>query len=158
MGEKHLIDGIILVPVGGQTSDIEVLKHAALAAKRNKALLYVVHVIVVKQQLPLESEMPAEVSVGEQVLAQAEKIAHEYGVRIETTMLQARSAGVAIVEEATERQVNLIMMPVRYRSRLGEFNMGKTVPYVLKNAPCPVWVYREELSKVSEDKVMEEKK
>jgi nucleotide-binding universal stress UspA family protein len=151
MGEKHLIDGIILVPLGGQTSDAEVLKHAALAAKRNKALLYAIHVIVVKQQLPLESEMPTEVATGEQVLAQAEKIAHEYGVRIETTMLQARSAGVAIVEEATERQVNLIMMPVRYRSRLGEFNMGKTVPYVLKNAPCPVWVYREELSKVSDE-------
>ena len=81
-----------------------------------------------------------------------------HGLDAKSVYTEARSAGVAIVEEATERQVNLIMMPVRYRSRLGEFNMGKTVPYVLKNAPCPVWVYREELSKVSEDKLTEEKR
>jgi nucleotide-binding universal stress UspA family protein len=80
------------------------------------------------------------------VLADAERIAHEYGVRIETGILQARSAGVAVVEEAAERQANLIMMAVNYRVRLGEFSMGKTVPYVLKNAECPVWIYRADLN------------
>jgi nucleotide-binding universal stress UspA family protein len=101
---------------------------------------------VVKQQLALESELPNEVSLGEKVLADAERIAHEYGVRIETGILQARSAGVAVVEEAAERQANLIMMAVNYRVRLGEFSMGKTVPYVLKNAECPVWIYRADLN------------
>jgi hypothetical protein len=36
-------------------------------------------------------------------------------------------------------------MAVTYRNRKGEFNMGRTVPYVLKNAPCRVWLFREEL-------------
>jgi nucleotide-binding universal stress UspA family protein len=150
MTETSLIDGIILVPLKGRSADAEVMKQAALAARRNKALVYAVHVIVVKQHLPLESEMPKEVTHGEKVLADAEKIAHEYGVRIETGMLQARSPGVAIVEESAERQVDLIMMAVNYRSRFGEFNMGKTVPYVLKNAQCPVWIYREMLQNVEE--------
>ena len=135
------------MPLKGIPADTEVMRQAVLAAKRNKALVYAVHVIVVKQQLPLEIELPDEVTLGERVLAEATKIAHEYGVRIETSILQARSAGVAVVEEAAERQANLIMMAVRYRSRLGDFNMGRTVPYVLKNSRCPVWIYREELDK-----------
>lgn len=150
MSDKGLIDGIVLVPLRGISADTEVIRQAVLAAKRYKALVYAVHVIVVKQQLPLESELPDEVTEGEKILSEAVKIAHEFGVRIETSILQARSAGVAIVEEAAERQADMIMMAVRYRSRLGEFNMGKTVPYVLKNAHCSVWIYREQLSKVLE--------
>ncbi len=139
--------GTILIPLKGRPTDQEVLRQAALLAKRNHALLYVVFVVVVRQELALESEMPEEVAHGEQVLEEATKIAQEYGVEIETGILQARQAGVAIVEEAIERGVSLVMMAVTYRDRRGEFNMGKTVPYVLKNAPCRVWIYRQELQK-----------
>ncbi len=34
-------------------------------------------------------------------------------------------------------------MGVTYRKRFGEFYLGQTTPYVLKNAPCRVWVARE---------------
>jgi nucleotide-binding universal stress UspA family protein len=47
------------------------------------------------------------------------------------------------VDEAIERNVNLIVMGVTYRKRFGEFYLGQTTPYVLKNAPCRVWVARE---------------
>jgi hypothetical protein len=31
-----------------------------------------------------------------------------------------------------------------YRKRFGgDFAIGRTIPYVLKNAPCAVWVVRE---------------
>ncbi len=154
MSEKGHLVGTILVPLNGVSleTDEDVVRQAALVAKRNRALLYIIHVVVVKQELPLESELPAEVAQAEKVLAQAEKIAHEYGVEVETGILQARSAGVAIVEEATERQADLLLMAVTYRSRLGEFNMGQTVPYILKNAPCRVWMFRDELSKVKPSK------
>jgi hypothetical protein len=33
-------------------------------------------------------------------------------------------------------------MAAQYRRRLGEFNLGLTLPYVLKNAPCRVLVAR----------------
>ncbi len=137
--------GTILVPVKGNSTDEEVLRQASLVAKRNQSVLYAVYVVVVRQELALEIDLPDEVAQGENVLNKANLIAHEYGVEIETGILQARSAGVAIVEEAIERGVALIMMSVTYRSRRGEFNMGRTVPYVLKNAPCRVWMFRDEL-------------
>lgn len=118
-----------------------------MIAKKNRATIYVVSVVVVKQELALESDLPEEVAHGEKVLEAACRIAQEIGVEVETGILQARSAGVAIVEEAVVRSAALIMMAVSYRNRKGEFNMGRTVPYVLKNAPCRVWVFREELQK-----------
>ncbi len=140
----------ILVPLRGTLADEDVVRQAALVAKRNKALLYAVHVLVVKQELPLEADLPEELAHAEKVLAEAEKIAREYGIEVETGILQARSAGVAIVEEAMERKADMIMMGVTYRSRLGEFNMGRTVPYILKNAPCRVWIYRDELNRAKQ--------
>ncbi|MEI6043652.1 MAG: universal stress protein [Chloroflexota bacterium] len=140
--------GTILVPLKGVSGDEEVVRQAALLAKRNRALVYVIYVMVVRQELPLEAEMPEELEKAERILAEAEKIVQVYGVEFESSILQARSAGVAIVEEATERKADLIMMVVTYRSRLGEFNMGRTVPYILKNAPCRVWMFRDELSKI----------
>jgi nucleotide-binding universal stress UspA family protein len=148
MIDKNYMGGTILVPVKGVPADYEVVRKAALNCKRNKTLLYLVHVVVVKQELPLEAEMDKEIARGEQVLEEAKKQACEYGIPIETGILQARSAGVAIVEEANERQAEVVMMAVTYRNRLGEFCMGKTVPYVLKNAACDVWTYRANLEQV----------
>lgn len=146
MSEKSHIGGTILVPVKGVPADFEVVRYAALKAKRNKALLYLVHVVVVKQELPLDAEMDEEVRYGERVLEEAKKFASEYGISVDTGILQARSAGVALVEEATERHASVIMLAVTYRNRLGEFCMGKTVPYVLRNANCAVWSYRAAIS------------
>jgi nucleotide-binding universal stress UspA family protein len=42
-----------------------------------------------------------------------------------------------------ERGVDLILMGVKYKRRFGQFNVGSVVPYVLKNAPCPVILYQQ---------------
>ncbi|MDO8670998.1 MAG: universal stress protein [Dehalococcoidia bacterium] len=48
-----------------------------------------------------------------------------------------------MVDEAVERGVDLVIVGVTYKKRFGEFNLGKVTPYVLKNAPCRVWLCRE---------------
>ena len=143
--------GTVLVPLKGQPSDRDVVKQAALLAKKYHATLYLINVVVVRQELALETPLPDEVAQAEQVLENASRIVQEYGVEMETGILQARSAGVAIVEEAVARAARLIIMAVTYRSRRGEFNMGRTVPYILKNAPCRVWMFRDELPKNEEE-------
>jgi nucleotide-binding universal stress UspA family protein len=50
--------------------------------------------------------------------------------------------GTAIVDEALEREVDLIVMGISYKRKFGEFDLGHTAPYVLKNAPCRVWIAR----------------
>lgn len=146
MSEKYK-GATILVPLKGNSSDEEVMRWASMIAKKHRSTIYAVYVVVVKQELALETELPDEVTHGEQVLGEASRIAQEIGVEVETGILQARAAGVAIVEEAISREAPLIIMAVTYRKRNGEFNMGKTVPYVLKNAPSRVWIFRESLQK-----------
>ncbi len=133
----------ILVPVNGSDVDGEMVRLAGATAKRTGAQLIIVYVIVVKRTLPLDVELEDEVQKGEAVLDRAEKVAEEFDVERTSELLQARATGPAIVDEAVERGVDLIVMGVTYRKRFGEFYLGLTTPYVLKNAPCRVWVARE---------------
>ena len=57
--------------------------------------------------------------------------------------MQARDTGPAVVDEAEEFGADLIVMGLPYKRRFGEFNLGRTVPYVLKNAACRVILFRE---------------
>jgi nucleotide-binding universal stress UspA family protein len=66
---------------------------------------------------------------------------------MEPVLLQARDVGAAIVDEATERGVDLLVLGLPYRMRFGgDFAIGRTIPYVLQNAPCAVWVVRAPMS------------
>lgn len=132
-----------LVPVSGDKVDEEVIRLACNMAKRRKGKVYVVHVIEVKRSLPLDAEIEPEIQNGEKVLAQAERLADTLDWEVETDLLQAREVGPAIVDEAVEHGVDMIILGINYKKRFGEFDLGSTVPYVLKNAPCRVLLWRE---------------
>jgi hypothetical protein len=57
--------------------------------------------------------------------------------------LQARSAGPAIVDEATNQKSDVIVMALRNQRKYGRATVGETVPYVLKNAKCEVLIRRQ---------------
>lgn len=132
----------ILVPVGGNSVDEEVIRLACVLAKKPKAQVYIVYVIEVERSLPLDAQVDSETRKAEVVLANAEDIGAEEHCEMETDLLQAREAGPGIVDEAIERGVDLIIMGIGYKRHLGAFDLGKTVPYVLKEAPCHVLLYR----------------
>ena len=133
----------ILVPVNGTEADDEAIKLACRLAKRDKGKIYAVYVVTQRRSLPLEAEIESEVKQGEEVLDHAENVAEEQDYEVETLLLQAREAGPPIVDEAVEQRVNLILMGVTYQRRFGQFSLGNTVPYVLKNAPCRVMLYHQ---------------
>jgi nucleotide-binding universal stress UspA family protein len=47
------------------------------------------------------------------------------------------------VEEVTAREADLMVVGLPFRERFGEFFMGKTVPFILRNARCRVLLLRE---------------
>ncbi len=135
----------ILVPIKGNPTDDDVVQLALELAQRNKAQVFAIHVIEVKRTLPLDAELQEEAERGEDVLNRAEQIADRGGLSIHTDLLQARDVGPAIVDEALERGIDLIVLGITYKKRFGEFDLGKTAPYVLKHAPCRVWVCRQQI-------------
>jgi nucleotide-binding universal stress UspA family protein len=133
----------ILVPLKGNVTDNEVLELACDVARASKAQVYVIHVIEVNRTLPLDAELQDEAERGEDLLNQAEQLAENLGLTIHTDLLQARDVGSAIVDEVLERGIDLVVMGISYKKRFGEFDLGPTLPYVLKHAPCRVWVCRQ---------------
>jgi nucleotide-binding universal stress UspA family protein len=133
----------ILVPVAGTGVDAETVKLACRLAKKDKGKVWGVFVVAIKRALPLDAEIDSEIKKAEEILDRVESAAEEEDYEIETDVLQAREVGPAIVDEAVERGVSLIMMGISYKKHFGQFSLGNVVPYVLKNSPCPVILYQQ---------------
>ncbi len=133
----------ILVPVSGKTVDTETIRLACGLAKKQKARVMVVYVIPMKRSVPLDAEIEPDIQGAEAILDHAEEIAEDEGYMISTDLIQAREKGPAIVDEAIEQGVDTIILGVNYQRRFGQFTIGETVPFVLKNAPCRVLLYHE---------------
>lgn len=139
-----------LVPVSGHKVDEDIVKAACVIARRSKGRVFVVHVIQVSRELPLDAEVKPDIQKGEEILANAEKVASMVDWQVDTSILQAREVGPAIVDEAVERGVDMIIMGLHYKKPFGEFELGSVVPYVLKNAPCRVLLWREPITQEAE--------
>ena len=111
-------------------------------ARKNKGRIYAVHVIEVKRTLPLDAPMETEEAAGDEILAHAEDVAKKQGFEVEGEILHAREAGPAIVDEAIERQADLIVLGTGYDDLFGQYHLGRVVQYTLRNAPCEVWLCR----------------
>ncbi len=134
----------ILVPVAGTEADKEAIELAnSLLAKKNKGKICAVHIIPIERTFPLDAEVEPEIRKANDILNHIENIAEERGYNIETDLLQAREVAPAIINEAVEREVDLILIGVTYKKHFGEFSLGDVVPYVLKNAPCRVILYHQ---------------
>lgn len=130
----------ILVPTLGGPST-ETVQHAAKIAREYDAQLTALYVIEIPTTLPLDTFFPEKLAAADSSLERAQAIASEYGVvSVDTNVLQSREAGAAIVEQAREGKFDLIVMGVRSQTGRSATTLGRTVDYVLRNAPCRVWV------------------
>lgn len=136
----------VLVPINGGPGDEHALRVAIQLTHRSRAVIHVIYVVEVPQALPLEAELPAELARGEQAIQQCEAIGQQERIVLEAELLQARAAGAAIVDEAAQRGLDLIILSVEGRQRRGEYSLGRTAPYVLKQSPCEVWLLRRPLA------------
>ncbi len=136
----------ILVPTNGGGADEEVIKLACSLARRSKAKVYTVYIIEVERSLSLDTQVDSETEKAEKILTHAEDAACDADYEIETDLLQARDAGPAIVNEAVERKIDLIIMATTYKKAPGIPELGKAVYYVLKEAPCRVLLFRDSIS------------
>ena len=136
-----------MIALNGGQSDEVIVRLAAEYARSTKAELIAVHVVEIDWTLPLDADIAGRSEEAQRVLDMAEAAAEAAKVTLEPVLLQARDVGAALVDEATERQADVLILGLPYRKRFGgDFAIGRTIPYVLKNAPCPVWVVREPMT------------
>jgi len=130
--------------LSGGTVDDTIVRLAIEAGRGRHVELVGVHVIEVDWSHGLTEDLASASDVPQRILDDAEATAESARVPMTTVLLQARDVGPALVDEAVQRDADLIVIGLPYRRRLGgDFDEGKTVPYVLANAPTAVWVVRE---------------
>jgi nucleotide-binding universal stress UspA family protein len=136
-----------VVALNGGTSDVRIVGLVAGFAHQIKAEVVAVHVVEIDWTLPLDADIAGRSEEVQRVLDIAESVAEDHKVRLEPVLLQARDVGAAIVDETVERGADLLVVGLPYRKRFGgDFAMGRTIPYILQNAPCAVWVVRDPIA------------
>ncbi len=133
----------VLVAAEGNGCDDEAVRLACELLSSQKGSLYVVYVIEVDRGLPVDAEIVSATAKGEEILKQMEKVAKSYKCETRAELLQSRRTGLAVVREAVEKGVDAIVLGIPYKQVYGSFSMGETAPYVLKNAPCRVILWRD---------------
>ena len=135
----------ILVPLAGTEADEAALRLTAVLLGGTEGQVSLIHVIEVPFERQLDAEDPAAVAFADEILGRAETFLTEREVQLRTGIAQARAAGAAIVDDAVEQRADLIVMGLRYKKRPGGgWDAGRTVPYVMRNSPAPVWCLRAE--------------
>jgi nucleotide-binding universal stress UspA family protein len=134
--------------LNGGPTDALVVRLGCTLARPFKSELVALHVVEVDWRHDLGEDLASGNEAASAILDTAEGIAEKHGVSLETELLQARDVGAALVDEATELGADLIFLGLPYRKKFGgDFAIGRTVPYVLQNAPCEVFVVREPIAR-----------
>lgn len=133
-----------VVALEGGARDERIIRLVSELARPTDAELIGVHVVEIGWSMPLDADIAARSEEVQQVLDRAEIVAEQARMKLEPVLLQARDVGPALVDEAAERDADLLVLGLAYRKRFGgDFALGRTIPYVLQHAPCAVWVVRE---------------
>jgi nucleotide-binding universal stress UspA family protein len=136
----------IIIPVSGGPEDDRAIDLVGELAQRHPTNITLVYVVEVQQAMPLDAELPEAVARGEDVLARAEQQTRQRLPTsvdlISTDLLQARTAGAAIVDEAIEQNADVILMATAISIKYGKQVTGDAASYVIKNAPCDVILIR----------------
>lgn len=136
-----------MIALSGDAGDERIVRLVCQLARPTKAEVVAVHVVEIEWSLPLDADIAARSEEVQRILDSAEAVAESEKMRLEPVLLQARDVGAALVDEAMERDADLLVLGLPYRTRFGgDFAIGRTIPYVLKNAPCAVWVVREPIA------------
>jgi APA family basic amino acid/polyamine antiporter len=131
----------ILVPMKLGDIGEEMIATAIAIAMDRGATVEALYVVAVPRELPLEAALPEDVEQRARAsLEEARLLGEDHGVAVAGETVRARSIGHAIVEEARNRNADLVVLGSSPRWRREARFFSPTVDHVLRHAPCEVLV------------------
>lgn len=142
-GQPALKQRNILVALTDSMIDDEAVSVACSLARKRKVEALAVYGIQVPRKRALDDEMPEETEKANRTLDAAKEVADQLQAPLETEIVHTRHLGQTLIQEALDHDCALIVMGVSYQVGVnGQFALSETAEYVLKNAPCRVWLVR----------------
>ena len=144
----------ILVPVDGSAASARGLDEAIELARHLKARLRLVHVVepwvMVAPEAPAAALQVAESirSIGAGLLKECESKVTNAGIRVDAELIETvgDSAGECIVRKAKEVDAELIVCGTHGRRGIRRLLMGSDAEYIVRRAPVPVLLVRDQES------------
>ena len=118
----------------------EMMATAVRIAQDRQASVIALNVIPVPLERGLARSLPEEEDRAREALDEARLLAEEHDVPVRALTVHARAIGVAVVEQARELGVDLIVVGSGARWRRQSRFFSPTVEYVLRKAPCEVMI------------------
>lgn len=141
----------ILVPIDGSPTSRQGLIEAIKLAKDQRATLRLVHVLDelilgpgAEAVMYLGNTVDILRETGKKVVAEAEKVALESGLKVESAILEIMGGRAAdsIVSEAIEWKADLIVLGTHGRRGAKRLVMGSDAEEIVRAAPIPVLLVR----------------
>lgn len=144
----------ILVPTdGSDTSEAGLREACKLAQEQGDTQVRVIH--VVDELLTVMPELygvaydtitDAVRKSGASLLAHNEIVAREYGLKVETQLIEAMGgvAGELVVKAAKDWHADLIVCGTHGRRGLRRIVMGSDAEYIVRHTPVPVLLIRKD--------------
>ncbi len=130
---------MVMVAVKDPAHADELARVACQMAKGTGAELMAISVAEIGPALPLDADAEILDQAAKQALQRAAQVACEVcGSKIKSTLVRARAAGPALVDEAREHHASLLVMGYHGRLGIGQIFLGSCVQYVATHAPCRV--------------------
>jgi len=132
----------VLLPVADPSRAGALIKLAALMARHHDGEVTLLHVIPVPEQTPLKVGREWIQGARDEVLDQAEDMLEQYEVPFNMTVRLAHQPAEAILDEVVERDIDMVVMGWRGRTRHPRTAIGSNIDHVLRHADCDVLVLR----------------
>ncbi|HEX4206732.1 MAG TPA: universal stress protein [Ktedonobacteraceae bacterium] len=129
-----------LVPLlGANDLNDRVVALAAQITQYRDGYIELLAVVNVPFMLPLNARLEEDEDRARELLDRAEEIVKRHTNKLTKRILKARQTGIAIVREAEEQPIDMILIASSPTHTHGSTcPLDPTVEYVLKNAPCEV--------------------
>ena len=109
----------------GGPCDDRIVRLVVEAARPTKSEVVAIHVVEIDWTLPLDASVAERSESAQRVLDTAEAAAEHLRRQLEPVLVQARDVGAAIVDEAVEREADLLVVGLPYRKKFGgDFAIG----------------------------------
>ena len=130
----------IMLGYNGFTPDSNIAMTTLNHAKAFQAQVHLVTSMQVGEDIP-----KTDFDDAEETLEKGKKFFLERDIDCVTTLLETGSkAGEDLVQFASEYEMDLLIIGVKNRSKLGKLIFGSTAQYVILKASCPVLSIKDE--------------
>ncbi len=139
----------ILLVADGASGHSSAFERAADLAKRNEALLTVIHVLdalprdiqILASAVPLDDLLDVAIEDRKEQLERLVGPIRENGVTVNVGV-PCGTPFIEIIREVLREQRDLVMMTAEGKPALGEFLFGSTSMHLMRKCPCPVWIMK----------------